>query len=102
VRGQQYEVETVVDLIDTIFNSDARHRLSLRVWVRKYVAMRARYSDRGLSASINFEKARKTPVMDDRHGSMAEGSISPMDKNSLHCFIRNVPRCDATHRGQYF
>jgi hypothetical protein len=39
--------------------------------------MRARYSDPGLSASINFEKAHKTPVSDDRRGSMAEGQLVP-------------------------
>jgi hypothetical protein len=31
MRGQQNQIETVVDLINAIFNGDARHELPLRL-----------------------------------------------------------------------
>src|SRR5258708_1334681 len=56
--GQQDQIKPVVDLINTIFYGDARHRLSLSLNGTNMLIMRGSYRPQGLFARLFCDLAR--------------------------------------------
>src|SRR6202022_1703406 len=93
-RGQQDQIDPVVDLVNAIFYGDARHRLSLRLNGTNMLVMAGKYRAWGLSARTFCDLPSNSALVPLPAAKRPERPdirlIAVSDKKSLHCIVKSI------------